>query len=53
MTTLVADLLEISRISPQGKPLIPVNLNDVILVIDDEAPFDPRKLRAVGQRYLR
>lgn len=30
MTTLVANLLEFSRISSQGKPLIPVNLNHVI-----------------------
>jgi PAS domain S-box-containing protein len=30
MTTLVADLLEFSRVSSKGKPLVPVNLNDVV-----------------------
>ncbi|MBA3499505.1 MAG: PAS domain S-box protein [Myxococcota bacterium] len=30
MTTLVSDLLEFSRISSKGKPLIPVNLNEVL-----------------------
>jgi PAS domain S-box-containing protein len=30
MTTLVADLLEFSRVSSKGKALIPVNLDDVI-----------------------
>jgi PAS domain S-box-containing protein len=30
MTTLVADLLEISRLSSQAKPFIPVNLNEVV-----------------------
>ena len=41
MTTLVADLLEFSRISSKGKPFIPVDLNEVVLgVISDlEARF--------------
>jgi PAS domain S-box-containing protein len=30
MTTLVADLLEISRLSSQAKPFIPVNLNEIV-----------------------
>ena len=30
MTTLVADLLEFSRVSSKGKPFSPVNLNEVI-----------------------
>lgn len=39
MTQLIADLLELSRISSQGRPLIPVNLNYVIagVVSDLEA----------------
>ena len=39
MTTLISDLLELSQISSQGRPLIPVNLNDVItgVVSDLEA----------------
>ena len=41
MTTLVADLLEFSRISSKAKPFIPVDLNEVVLgVISDlEARF--------------
>ena len=36
MTALIADLLEFSRVSSKGKPLIPVNLNDVIVgVVSD------------------
>ncbi|MDQ3366615.1 MAG: PAS domain S-box protein [Myxococcota bacterium] len=39
MTVLISDLLEFSRISSKGKPLIPVDLNDVIagVVSDLEA----------------
>ena len=39
MTTLVADLLEFSRVSSKGKPFSPVNLNEVItgVVSDLEA----------------
>ncbi len=39
MTTLVADLLELSSISSKGKPFIPVNLNEVVagVVSDLEA----------------
>src|SRR5882724_5223346 len=41
MTTLVADLLEFSRVSSKGKPFIPVDLNEVIagVVSDLEARF--------------
>ena len=41
MTSLVADLLEFSRISSKGKPFIPVDLNEVIagVVSDLEARF--------------
>ncbi len=36
MTVLISDLLEFSRVSSQGKPLIPVDLNDVIVgVVSD------------------
>jgi signal transduction histidine kinase len=41
MTTLVADLLEFSRVSSKGKPFIPVDLNEVVagVVSDLEARF--------------
>ncbi len=42
MTTLVADLLEFSRVASKGKPLVPVNLNDVVagVVSDLEARIE-------------
>jgi light-regulated signal transduction histidine kinase (bacteriophytochrome) len=41
MTTLVADLLEFSRISSKGKPFVPVDLNEVVhgVISDLEARF--------------
>jgi PAS domain S-box-containing protein len=41
MTTLVADLLEFSRVSSKGKPFIPVDLNEVVsgVLSDLEARF--------------
>ncbi len=41
MTTLVADLLEFSRVSSKGKPFVPVDLNEVVagVLSDLEARF--------------
>jgi signal transduction histidine kinase len=41
MTTLVADLLEFSRVSSKGKPFVPVDLNEVVrgVISDLEARF--------------
>ncbi|MEO7036841.1 MAG: ATP-binding protein [Polyangiaceae bacterium] len=52
MTTLVADLLEFSRVSSKGKPFVPVDLNEVIsgVLSDLEARFVQTEGRAeVGQ----
>ncbi|MES1173452.1 MAG: PAS domain-containing protein [Myxococcales bacterium] len=49
MTTLVADLLELSRVSSQGKPFVPVDLNEVVagVLSDLEARFAQTGGRAV------
>ncbi|HTA89682.1 MAG TPA: PAS domain S-box protein [Polyangiaceae bacterium] len=41
MTSLVADLLEFSRVSSKGKPFVPVDLNEVVqgVISDLEARF--------------
>jgi PAS domain S-box-containing protein len=48
MTTLVADLLELSRVSSKGKPFVPVDLNEVVagVLSDLEARFSQTGGRA-------